>query len=100
LIEAYDEAASRNGGIEGVFGIAHAAVEGRVKTLFVEDNRQLPGKIDEDTGIVVFDDLAQPDVNDVLDDIARLVVKKGGTVIVLPTQYMPTNTGAAAILRY
>lgn len=100
LIEAYDEAAARNGGIEGVFGIAHAAVEGRVKTLFVEDNRQLPGKIDEDTGIVVFDDLAQPDVNDVLDDIARVVVKKGGTVIVLPTQYMPTNTGAAAILRY
>jgi fibrillarin-like rRNA methylase len=68
--------------------------------LFVEDNRQVPGKIDENTGNVVFDDLAQPDINDVLDDIARLVLKKGGTVIVLPTNYMPTSTGAAAILRY
>jgi fibrillarin-like rRNA methylase len=71
-----------------------------VQTLFVEDNRQVPGKIDENTGNVVFDDLAQPDINDVLDDIARLVLKKGGTVIVLPTNYMPTSTGAAAILRY
>lgn len=100
LIEAYDEAAAHDGGLEGIFGIAHAAAEGRVKTLFVEDTRQLPGKIDESTGNVVFDDLAQPDINDVLDDIARLVLRKGGTVIVLPTQYMPTSTGAAAILRY
>lgn len=100
LLEAYVEAAAHNGGIEGVFNIAHAAAEGRIQTLFVEDNRQVPGKIDEQTGNVVFDDLAQPDINDVLDDIARIVLKKGGTVIVLPTHYMPTSTGAAAILRY
>lgn len=100
LLEAYVDAAAHNGGIEGVFNIAHAATEGRIQTLFVEDNRQVPGKIDEDTGNVIFDDLAQPDINDVLDDIARIVLKKGGTVIVLPTQYMPTSTGAAAILRY
>lgn len=100
LLEAYDEAAAHNGGIEGVFNIAHAATEGRVQTLFVEDNRQVPGKIDENTGNIVFDDLSQPDINDVLDDIARIVIRKGGTVIVLPTYYMPTSTGAAAILRY
>lgn len=100
LLEAYVEAAAHNGGIEGVFNIAHAATEGRIQTLFVEDNRQVPGKIDEETGNVIFDDLSQPDINDVLDDIARIVLRKGGTVIVLPTQYMPTSTGAAAILRY
>lgn len=100
LLEAYDQAASTDGGIEGIFGIAHAAAEGRIETLFVEDSRQVPGKIDETTGNIVFDDLAQPDINDVLDDIARIVLKKGGTVIVLPTQYMPTSTGAAAILRF
>ena len=100
LLEAYDAAASHDGGIDGIFSIAHAATEGRIQTLFVEDNRQVPGKIDESTGNVIFDDLAQPDINDVLDDVARIVLKKGGTVIVLPTQYMPTSTGAAAILRY
>lgn len=100
LIEAYGAAASHDGGVDGIFTIAHAAAEGRVQTLFVEDNRQVPGKIDESTGNIIFDDLAQPDINDVLDDVARIVLKKGGTVIVLPTQYMPTTTGAAAILRY
>ncbi|MBU3699081.1 MAG: hypothetical protein FGM33_03595 [Candidatus Kapabacteria bacterium] len=100
LIEAYDEAAGHHDGIDGIFSIAQAAVEGRIATLFVEDSRQIPGKIDELTGKVVFDDLAMTDVNDLLDDIARIVLKHGGTVIVLPTNIMPTSTGAAAILRY
>lgn len=100
LIEAYEEAAGHAEGIDGVFAIARAAVEGRIDTLFVEDSRELPGKIDEETGKVIFDDLLVPDVNDLLDDIARIVLRHGGTVIVLPSAVMPTTTGAAAILRY
>ncbi|MEY3386525.1 MAG: hypothetical protein RIR53_1336 [Bacteroidota bacterium] len=100
LIEAYDEAAGHHEGIDGIFAIAQAAAEGRIETLFVEDSREIPGRIDEQTGTVVFDDLAMPDVNDLLDDIARIVLRHGGTVIVLPTNIMPTSTGAAAILRY
>lgn len=100
LIEAYEEAAGHADGIDGIFAIAHAAVEGRIETLFVEDSRELPGKIDEATGTVIFDDLRVPDVNDLLDDIARIVLRHGGTVIVLPSEVMPTRTGAAAILRY
>lgn len=100
LIQAYEEAAGHADGIDGIFAIAHAAVEGRIETLFVEDARELPGKIDESTGTVIFDDLRVPDVNDLLDDIARIVLRHGGTVIVLPSEVMPTRTGAAAILRY
>ena len=100
LIEAYEEAAGHAEGIDGIFAIAQAAVEGRIHTLFVEDSRELPGRIDEDTGKVVFDDLRMPDVNDLLDDIARIVLRHGGTVIVLPSEVMPTTTGIAAILRY
>ncbi len=100
LIEAYEEAAGHAEGVDGIFAIAEAAVQGRIDTLFVEDSRELPGKIDEDTGKVVFDDLVMPDVNDLLDDIARIVLRHSGTVIVLPSDVMPTTTGAAAILRY
>ena len=100
LVEAYEEAAGHADGIDGIFAIAHAAVDGRIETLFVEDSRELPGKIDEATGTVIFDDLRVPDVNDLLDDIARIVLRHGGTVIVLPSEVMPTRTGAAAILRY
>jgi hypothetical protein len=99
-IESYHEAASKELGMDDVVPISHAATEGRVATLLVEATRQVPGKIDPATGDVVFDDLDQPDINDVLDDLAVLVLRKGGKVLVLPTEHMPTATGAAAVLRY
>jgi hypothetical protein len=36
----------------------------------------------------------------VLDDIAELVLKNGGQVVVMPKDRMPTQTGAAAIYRF
>jgi hypothetical protein len=35
-----------------------------------------------------------------LDDLAELVLTKGGEVIVVPTEQMPTNSGLAAIYRF
>ena len=99
-VEAYREAAPHNLGLDHVVPIAHAAIEGRIATLMVEAQRQVPGKIDSVTGEISFDDLDQPDINDVLDDLAVLVLKKGGKVLVLASEHMPTATGAAAILRY
>lgn len=99
-IASYRAAAAKELGLDDVVPISHAATEGRVATLLVEATRQVPGKIDPATGDVVFDDLDQPDINDVLDDLAVLVLRKGGKVLVLPTEHMPTATGAAAVLRY
>lgn len=99
-VDHYHEAASHERGLDHVVPITHAASEGRVATLFVEATRQVPGKIDAVTAEISFDDLDQPDMNDVLDDLAVLVLRKGGQVLVLPTEHMPTATGAAAVLRY
>lgn len=41
-----------------------------------------------------------PGVDDLLDDLAELVLNKGGQVIVAPSLDMPTRTGVAAIFRY
>lgn len=100
LIEQYRSAATRWNGIDDIVQVAHAAVEGRIETLLVEDQREVPGKIDPVTGHITFDDLSQPDIDDVLDDIAVLVMRMKGTVHVLPAQAMPTATGVAATLRY
>jgi hypothetical protein len=35
-----------------------------------------------------------------IDDLAELVLNKGGQVVVAPAERMPTDTGAAAIYRY
>lgn len=100
LIDSYHEAAAKELGLDHVVPIATAASEGRVATLLVEANRQLPGKVDAGTGDIVFDDLNQFDVNDLLDDIATIVLRKGGRVLVLASEHMPTSSGAAAVLRY
>lgn len=100
LIELYRSASLRMHALDDIVQVAHAAVEGRIDTLLVEDQRQVPGKINSVTGEITFDDLSQPDIDDVLDDLAVMVLRMKGTVHVLPSQAMPTATGVAAILRY
>ncbi len=60
----------------------------------------MPGRVDATTGDVVHDDLADPEVDDVLDDLSTLTLRMGGQVVVVPAERMPTETGAAAIYRY
>lgn len=60
----------------------------------------VPGSLDPSSGRISFDQLAHPNVDDLLDDLAELVLKKGGEVVVVPADSMPTQTGAAAIYRF
>ena len=47
---------------------------------------------------------AEPDgsafVDDVLDDIATQVLRTEGTIVAVPADQMPTDTGVAAVFRY
>lgn len=66
----------------------------------IEADRIVPGRINAATGDVALDDLSHPQVEDLLDDLGELVLKRGGHVVIVPTERMPTKTGAAAIFRY
>jgi len=79
---------------------ATAAAEGRVDTLFVESGRILPGIVDATTGAITFDSNDETDVDDILDDVAEMVLRAKGRVLVLDAEHMPAGTGLAAILRY
>lgn len=100
LVERYGSAAANGLGAESLAAIALAAIGGRVLTLLVESGRVEPGHIDMMTGQVEAGELSQPGVDDVLDDLAELVQRQGGEVIVVPGHRMPTSTGAAAIYRF
>jgi hypothetical protein len=80
--------------------VAEAAVMGPVATLLIEAEREVPGRIDAATGRVEFTELAHPEVDDTLDDLAELVLSAGGRVVVVPAARMPTTTGVAAIYRF
>jgi hypothetical protein len=100
LIEMFEVARSRELGTDDLMQAATNAVAGRVATLLINADRQIPGSIDDLTGEIHLDDPAKPHVDDLLDDIAELVLRNGGQVVVVPAERMPTQTGLAAIYRF
>lgn len=100
LVEQFGVARSKRLGADELAQVAEATVVGRVATLLIEADRQIPGRVDAATGRIEFDDLAHPEVDDLLDDLGELVLKMGGEVVVVPAERMPTQTGAAAIYRF
>lgn len=79
---------------------AKAAVAGRVQTLLLEADREIPGRMDAISGQVTLGKLDDPEFYDLLDDVGEQVLANGGEVIIVPAARMPTKTGLAAIYRY
>lgn len=78
--------------------IARAATFGAVDTVLVDIDADLPGSIDEETGVV---DLESTDGGEqVLDEIARRTLLHGGTVLAVRSDDLGDHVLAAAILRY
>ena len=100
LVEEFGRAKAKDLGDEDLAHVAKAVVAGRVATLLIEADREVPGRIDAATGDIEFEDLADPEVDEVLDDLGELTLKMGGQVVIVPTERMPTKTGIAAIYRY
>jgi hypothetical protein len=100
FIEEFGKATSRGLGGEDLAEVAEAAVAGGVATLLVEAGRQVPGRLDAETGGIEPADMDHPDIDDLLDDLAETVLRKGGQVVVVPAERMPTQTGVAAIRRF
>jgi hypothetical protein len=100
LVENFQEARSKELASGDLSDIAQAAVANRVGTLLVEAERQEPGTLDTQSGRINFDKLAHPGVDDLLDDISELVLRRGGEVVVVPADRMPTQSGGAAIYRF
>lgn len=100
LVEEFGNATSKGRGDDDLAQVARAIVGGRVATLLIEARREIPGRINAATGDIETDDLAHPEVDDVLDDLGMLALKMGGQVVIVPTDRMPTTTGIAAIYRY
>ena len=99
-IEEFEQARSKGLGHDDLTQVAQAAAAGRVATLLIEADRQIPGRLDGATGQVELAGLSHPQVDDLLDDLGELVEKMGGQVLVIPADRMTTRTGLAAIYRH
>jgi len=100
LVNSFENAKTNLLGSDDLSQITVAAFENRVETILIEADRIIPGKIDDNTGKIELGNIDDPDLDDILDDLAELVIKKRGEVVVLPKERMPSDTGVAAIYRY
>ncbi|MCD6672397.1 MAG: hypothetical protein LT106_06030 [Burkholderiaceae bacterium] len=100
LVGAFEAARARHLASGDLADIGNAVVAGRVATLLIDADRVVPGGFDAQTGAVRFDDLAHPGIDDLLDDLAEAVLRQGGEVVVVPSERMPVQSGAAATYRY
>jgi predicted Zn-dependent protease with MMP-like domain len=99
LIEAFGEGRSKGLGSDDLRQVAIAASQSRVASLLVEAERRIPGHLDKETGGVTLGSVEDEQVDDVLDDLAEMVLSRGGHVVVVPAGDMPTSAGVAAVFR-
>lgn len=100
LTEMFETARPRELGDDDLARIARSTVGGRVSTLLIDADSHIPGRMDAMTGRIEYDDHADPEVDDLLDDVGELVLKNGGQIVIVPPERMPTHTGLAAIYRF
>jgi hypothetical protein len=100
LVREFEVARARQLGFDDLAEVAWATVAGRVQNLLVEADRQIPGRVDLQTGQIQRGALSDPEVGDVLSDLAGAVLRMKGQVIVVPKERMPTDTGVAATCRF
>lgn len=93
-------AIAHGNGSHDLHALATAAIHGRVDTLLLQEGITVPGRLNAESGVVTLAPLDQPDTDDVLDDIAETVLRKRGTVMILPLSLMPYASTAAASFRY
>lgn len=84
---------------KNIFQISKAVVQGRVKKLIVTDELSIFGKIDRKSGGLAIHpfDLDHED-DDVLDDLAQMVLSQGGEVVVASRSEIPKGRPILAIL--
>jgi hypothetical protein len=100
LVEEFGAARSKGLAADEPEQVAEALLAGRVGTLLLEVDRQLPGRVDQVSGRIATDELSHPEVDDLLDDLAELALERSGQVVVVPAEWMPTSTGLGAIFRF
>ncbi|MFW5889400.1 MAG: hypothetical protein ACOCUD_03370, partial [Bacillota bacterium] len=98
-LESFGNAEAKNMATEFLSEVAKAAYESRIDTLFVQKDKKKCGFFDYKTGEMEYGE-DKDYINDIIDDIAKFVINKNGTVFVVEEEMMPVESGICAIYRY
>lgn len=101
LLDSYEEMKPYGKVVDQLTEITIAAIQGRVRNLMVASDRFLWGHLDKNTGLItnhISKNLAVPE-DDILDDLAEIVISRGGEVTLFKYKEMPSSNEAIAFLR-
>lgn len=100
LLDQFGESRGQGLATDEIEEIGHSIVEGRVATLLVEAERQIPGQADPTEGKALPATAQSATTPDLLDELTVWTFEHGGDVVVVPKDRMPTKSGVAALYRY
>lgn len=100
LVEDFENSKSKSLATDDIAQIAKSSISNKIKTILIEADRIIPGRINSITGDIEEGELSHPEFGDLLNDIALMVIQNGGNIVMLPKERMPSTTGAAAIYRF
>jgi hypothetical protein len=93
----------RGSGEMDLQNIAKRTIQNQVRAIMIERDRHVWGTLDRETGDITVKGEGSDDpsaiVDDLLDELAEYVILRGGQAIHVPPEHIPSDTGAAAILR-
>jgi hypothetical protein len=98
--ERFADAQARRQGSAVVSDVLREAASGRVELLLLEEEAALPGKVDWTSGKIDEAEVNDPEVDDALDDLAEMVISRGGTVRILRSGSLESKSKIGAIYRY
>ncbi len=98
-LEAFHRAKSRAQASDELPDVACKAAQGRVKLLLLGQTTPLWGRLDRSTGEIRLEEEA-PGAVDVLDELAELVLERGGEVRIWEDEPFPVTSGVAAVYSY
>jgi hypothetical protein len=102
-LELWESSYGRGKAEADLANLARLAVTGRIRLLLTERGRRYWGSMDRATGAIEIVQEGGEDpsgeATELLDELAEVVILRGGNALVLPPERMPTDTGVAGILR-
>lgn len=100
-LEKFGNLLSQGRSTDELTTVARAAVEGRIDTLLLADGRHEWGRLDRKTGeLRLRPEQREDQGDDVLDDVAELVILRGGEVFALEPSKMPNGSTVGATFRW
>lgn len=102
-LDLWEKAYGSGKGELDLANLGRLSIAGRIRLLLTERDRHVWGTLNRDTGEVeVLQEGGEDPGNravDLLDELAELVILRGGRALFLSSERMPTDTGAAGVLR-